>query len=149
VTELSTFQLGAFVFGADVHMVREVVQSLRLTPVPLAAHGIAGLINVRGELILVVDVRQRLGLPPSTSPDPFYVVVEREGETVALMVDTVGDVVAVDEATFAPPPETLRGIARELVRGAYRLPSTLLLHLDMARMLRVADALSPRTTEMT
>jgi purine-binding chemotaxis protein CheW len=147
---LSTFRLGALWFGVDVSHVREVACSARVTPVPLAPANLAGLINVRGELTLVVDLRRVLQLPArECSPESRHIVLDGEGLRVALMVDAVGDVVTVEEATFAPSPETLRGAPRDLLLGAHKLAGALLLLLDVASVLRVAAASSPPSTGTT
>jgi purine-binding chemotaxis protein CheW len=66
------------------------------------------------------------------------VVVRTEDEAVSLLVDEIGDVREVDEDAFERPPETLRGIARELIRGAYKLKDRLLLVLDTERAVQLA-----------
>jgi len=67
------------------------------------------------------------------------VVVRTGEEAVSLLVDEIGEVAEVDEASFEPPPETLSGVARELIVGAYKLDHRLLLQLDTQRVVRASE----------
>ena len=135
--QYATFKIGENTFGVDVRVVQEVLRPHPITRVPLAPSAIAGLINLRGQVVTAVDMRQRLGLPPNTGERESMNVVARLGDgVVSLLVDSIGDVIEVDDADFEAPPETLTGPSRGLVLGAYKLDSTLLLALDV---IRVAD----------
>jgi purine-binding chemotaxis protein CheW len=130
--QLSTFSVDGHLFGAEVAVVQEVIRYQPMTRVPLAPAALAGLINLRGQVITAVDLRRRLGFPDRAAGElPMDVIVRTRGGLVSLLVDRIGDVVEVDEATFEAPPETLLGVGRELIRGAYKLDHTLLLSLDV------------------
>lgn len=132
--QLATFVLGGARYGVDVLLVQEALRFQERTPVPLAPAGVAGLVNLRGEVVLSVDLRHRLGLAPLAQDDePMMVVVQVHGEPISLLVDDVGDVVDVAESQFETPPDTLDPALRELILGAYKLPDGLLLALDVAR----------------
>ena len=99
---------------------------------PLAPAALAGLINLRGQVITAVDLRRRLGFPDRAADElPTDVIVRTRDGLVSLLVDRIGDVVEVAEEAFEEPPETLQGIIRELIRGAYKLDHALLLSLDV------------------
>lgn len=134
-----TFFLDGHYFGLDVLQVQEVIRYQEMTRVPLAHPVVRGLINLRGQIVTAIDLRRRLGLgdrPPGQMP--VNVVVRIEDGAVSLLVDEIGDVVEVSENTFERPPETLRGTARELIRGAYKLPDRLLLILDTERAVNLS-----------
>lgn len=132
--QLATFVLDGAHYGVDVLLVQEALRSQVRTRVPLAPPGIAGLVNLRGEVVLSVDLRVRLGRKPlADDADPMMVVVQVDGEPVSLLVDEVGDVVDVEDSQFETPPDTLAPELRELILGAYKLPTGLLLALDVAR----------------
>lgn len=132
--QLATFVIDGAHYGVDVVLVQEALRSQVRTLVPLAPPGIAGLVNLRGEVVLSIDLRVRLGLVPlADDADPMMVVVQVDGEPVSLLVDEVGDVVDVEEDQFETPPDTLAPELRELIVGAYKLPTGLLLALDVAR----------------
>jgi purine-binding chemotaxis protein CheW len=130
--QLSTFSVDGYLFGAEVALVQEVIRYQPMTRVPLAPPALAGLINLRGTVIPAVDLRRRLGFPERAAGElPMDVVVRTRDGLVSLLVDRIGDVVEVDEETFEAPPETLLGVGRELIRGAYKLDHTLLHSLDV------------------
>ena len=138
----ATFLVGELYFGVDVLRVQEVLRRQPMTPVPGADAAIAGLINLRGQIVTAVDLRRRLGLPPRTpgpelTPDSelLNVVLQGDDGAVSLLVDEIGDVIEVDPDAFEDPPPTLSGAAREAVRGVYKLDGRLLLALSADRML--------------
>ena len=137
-TQLCTFYVGGHHLGIPVAQVQEILRSQPLTRVALAPKLVRGLMNLRGRIAVVLDLRRRLELPERESDSPvFHVVVESEGGIVSLMVDAVGDVLDVPEQSFEPPPETLRGAARALIRGAYKLEHGLLLALEMHKAVAI------------
>lgn len=139
--QYATFVVDGLFFGVEATRVQEVIRYQEMTPVPLAPTTVAGLINLRGEIVTAVDLRERLGLPArSEGRLPMNVVLTTEGGAVSLLVDEIGDVLDVDGDTFEAPPETLRGVARELIRGAHKLDDHLLLLLDTERAIEVQTA---------
>jgi purine-binding chemotaxis protein CheW len=132
--QLATFRLDGDLYGVEVEHVQEVLRSQGLTRVPLAPPAVAGLINLRGQVVTAIELRERLGRPPRPAgTDAVVIVVRLHGEAVSLLVDSIADVVDVDAADFEAPPDTLDGQARELIRGAYKLDGTLLLALDVQK----------------
>ena len=137
--QLATFTLSDTLYGVPVERVQEVLQDQRSTRVPLAPGAVTGLMNLRGEVVLVLDLRRRLGLPLRQADDtPTSIVIRLDGEVVSVLVDRIGDVVDVDPAIFEAPPETLTGVARDLIEGAYKLDDRLLLALDVDRAVTIA-----------
>jgi purine-binding chemotaxis protein CheW len=132
--QLATFRLDGDLYGIEVEHVQEVLRSQQLTRVPLAPTAVAGLINLRGQVVTAIELRERLGRPPRPEgTDAVVIVVRLHGEAVSLLVDSIADVVDVDVRDFEAPPDTLDGAARELIRGAYKLDGHLLLALDVNR----------------
>ena len=137
-----TFLLDGHLFGVDVASVQEVLKQQDLTPVPLASAEVAGLINLRGQMVTTLELRTRLGLPerPAGSDSVSVVVRAAEGGPVSLVVDRIGDVLQVDGASLEPPPDTVPAAVRELVRGICKLEDRLMLLLDTERAIRVKTA---------
>jgi len=133
--QLATFSVDGRTIGVDVTRVREVTRARELTPVPLAPAGVAGLMNLRGEIVTAIDLRTRLGLAPRQPGAKAMHVVLGGAEPVSLLVDEVADVVEVDEAALELPPVTLGGHAGRLIVGAYPREDALLLELDLDRAL--------------
>jgi purine-binding chemotaxis protein CheW len=132
--QLATFRLDGDLYGVEVEHVQEVLRTQVLTRVPLAPPAVAGLINLRGQVVTAIELRERLGRPPRPEDtDAVVIVVRLHGEAVSLLVDSIADVVDVDAGDFEAPPDTLEGPARELIRGAYKLDGRLLLALDVQK----------------
>ena len=130
--QLATFWLDGDLYGVEVAHVQEVLKSQGLTRVPLAPTAVAGLINLRGQVVTAIELRERLGRPPRPEgTDAVVIVVRLHGEAVSLLVDAIADVVDVDPADFEAPPDTLDGPGRDLIRGAFKLDGHLLLALDV------------------
>jgi purine-binding chemotaxis protein CheW len=141
LAQLSTFLVNGYLFGVEVATVQEVIRYQPMTRVPLAPPALSGLINLRGQVIAAVDLRRRLGFPDRTAGElPMDVIVRTQDGMVSLLVDRIGDVVEVSEEAFEEPPDTLVGIARELIRGAYKLDDALLLWLDVQRAVELRPA---------
>lgn len=139
--QLCTFYLDDHLFGVDAQTVQEVIRFQEMTRVPQAPPSVSGLINLRGQIVTAIDLRRRLGMKPrEVGKLPMNVVVRSDDGAVSLLVDQIGDVIEVDAENFETPPDTLQGLARELVKGAYKLDGRLLLLLDcnMAVQLTVA-----------
>ena len=134
--QLCTFALGELFLGLEVTRVQEVLRWQEMTSVPLAPDVIRGLINLRGQIVTAIDLRRRFGLP-DLPPDrkPLNVVVRNDDGPISLLVDDIGDVILVEDRWFEKPPETVRGLTRDLIRGTYKLKHRLLLELDIARVI--------------
>ncbi len=134
--QFCTFYLAGLFFGVEVIKVQEVIRYQEMTPVPLAPAVVSGLINLRGQIVTAIDLRQVLQFPPRPAgQQPMNVVIHTRDGAVSLLVDKIGDVLHVDEDTFERPPETLVGVARELIQGAYKLTKGLLLVLDTQKVI--------------
>jgi purine-binding chemotaxis protein CheW len=133
-----TFYLDNLLFGIELRGVQEVIRYVEMTPVPLAPEAVSGLINLRGQIVTAIDLRKRLELEPR--PDaalPSNVVARSEDGSVSLLVDEIGDVVEVNEETFEPPPETLRGTIRDVLIGVHKLEGRLMHVLDADKVAMV------------
>jgi purine-binding chemotaxis protein CheW len=136
--QLCTFRLDGMPFGVEVHRVQEVLRHLPITRVPLAVSVVAGLINLRGQIVTAIDLRRRLGLRDRPEgAQPMNVVVRHDDGIASLLVDEIGEVIEVDDADFEPVPSTLRGAVREMITGVYKLERQLLSLLDVERTLEV------------
>jgi len=124
-----------------VPQVQEVIRYQPMTPVPLAPPAVEGLINLRGQIVLAIDLRRRLSFadrPPGELP--VNVVVRTPDGAVSLLVDEIGDVIEVEESSFETPPETLHGPVRATIFGVYKLDGRLLHVLDTERACHAQDA---------
>jgi purine-binding chemotaxis protein CheW len=139
-SQFCTFYLDKLLFGVELKGVQEVIRSLDMTKVPLAPAVVSGLINLRGQIVTAVDLRRRLELEPSPPGTlAMNVVVRSEDGPVSLLVDKISDVVEVEETTFEPAPETLRGAARSMILGVHKLRDRLLHVLDIEKACQMTD----------
>jgi len=132
--QFCTFMVDGLYFGVEVLQVQEVIRYQEMTRVPLANAVIKGLINLRGQIVTAIDLRRRLEL--SDRPEgslPMNVVVRTADGALSLLVDEIGDVLNVEPESFERPPETVSGIARELISGVYKLKDRLLLIMNTER----------------
>jgi purine-binding chemotaxis protein CheW len=132
--QFCTFFLKDQFFGVPVQQVQEVIRYQEMTRVPLVPQVIRGLINLRGQIVMALDLRRRFGM--EERPDsqlPMNIVVRTDDGPVSFLVDEIGDVLEADKENFERPPETLQGQARELVQGVYKLQERLMLVLDTER----------------
>lgn len=130
-----TFIIADQLFGIPVLKVQDVLSAHNITRIPLAPPEIAGSLNLRGRIVTAMDVRLRLGLPPRDQRSNMSIVAEHEGELYSLMVDSVGEVLALKGADWERNPPTLDPKFRDYSLGIYRLDDKLLVVLDVNRLL--------------
>jgi len=129
--QFCTFYLDKQFFGVEVSQVQEVLRYQEMTEVPQAPPVVNGLINLRGQIVTALDLRQRLEMPARSDDQlPMNVVVRTSDGVVSLLVDEIGDVLELSEEAFERPPDTISGVTRHLVTGVYKLEERLLLILD-------------------
>ena len=123
-------------FGIPVLQVQDVLGPQRITRIPLAPPEVAGSLNLRGRIVTAIDLRKRLRLPPlGDGQSGMSVVVDYGGELYSIMVDSVGEVLSLSAEQAERNPATLDPVWREVSEGIYRLDKTLLIVLDVARVL--------------
>jgi purine-binding chemotaxis protein CheW len=136
------FTANGTLYGLPVADVQELLRPLVVTPVPLASHDVAGLINLRGQIVPTIDLRRRLNLPDRETGQPsMNVVVCTPSGPVALVVDTVVDVIETETTWFEPVPDTVPTASKEFVTAACKLENRLLLILNAVRIVQVGPTL--------
>ena len=142
-----TFLLDGWLFGVPVPQVQEVIRFQPMTSIPLAPDAVEGLINLRGQIVVAIDLRRRLGLENRADGKlPMNVVVRTADGVVSLLTDEIGDVIEVAESSFEPAPETMRGTIRLMIRGVHMLEGKLLHLLDTDQACQV-PVLAPSPTD--
>jgi purine-binding chemotaxis protein CheW len=134
--EYVTALIGGQLFGLPIQQVQDVFMPERLTRVPLAPPEIAGVLNLRGRIVTLIDMRDRLGLsaPVGTAP-AMAIGVESGGESYGLLIDSVGEVLKLDDATREPNPVNLDPRLARVSAGIHRLEGQLLMLVDVGRVL--------------
>ena len=139
--QFCTFFLKQQFFGIPVEQVQEVIRYQEMTRVPLVPPVIRGLINLRGQIVMAVDLRRRLGIEDRAEGElPMNVVVRTDDGAVSLLVDEIGDVLEVDEDCFEPPPGNVRGKVRTVILGVHKLSGQLMHVFDVAKACDFTEA---------
>ena len=136
--QFCTFFLESYLFGVPVPQVQEVIRFHEMTAVPLAPAVVEGMINLRGQIVVAIDLRRRLELARRPADQvPMNVVVRTADGAVSLLVDEIGDVIEVEQSSFEVPPETLRGSVRAMILGVHKLDGKLLHLLDTEKACQI------------
>lgn len=135
--ELALFQIGDMLCGLDTRHVQEINHNFEITPVHRAPDYVRGVINLRGEIITVIDLHQKFGIPSGEAHDDIQVVVVRyEEECIALLVDTICDVVNANRSDISTPPSNIDGISGSFISCIYRMENDLVVVLDLEELLK-------------
>jgi purine-binding chemotaxis protein CheW len=136
--QFCTFYLNHLLFGVESQKIQEVVTYRELRPVPLAPPAVSGLMNLRGQVVVALELRRQLELPDRLADlKPVCLVVRAAGGAVCLLADEVGNVVDVEDETFEPSPETLSPRLRSVILGVHKLEHELMHVLDTDRACEV------------
>ena len=131
--------LGSDVYGLPLEQLREVARVGHVRRVPGSPAGVAGLVNLRGEILCALDTRAILGLPPRTSTEPpFLVALRGFADPLGLLVDAVADIYSVASDDIEPPPDTWTAERAAGVLGMARLPVGLMGLIDLAKVATVS-----------
>jgi len=137
--EFATFYVGRVLLGIDIRKTEEINRQLDLTPVPHAPAWVRGVVNLRGEVVTVLDLRTILGFEPAAlTVASRNVIVRTDSEQVGLLVDRVADVVTVPVDEIEPPPANVNGVDGRFFNGVCKLESALLVVLDVQAVLTTA-----------
>jgi purine-binding chemotaxis protein CheW len=136
--EYVTATIGGQLFGLPIQRVQDVFMPERLTRVPLAPPEIAGVLNLRGRIVTLIDMRDRLGLDKSGHNGPAMAIgVELGGESYGLLIDSVGEVLKLDDAAREANPINLDPRLARVSAGIHRLEGQLLMVVDVDRVLDI------------
>ena len=143
--QVCAFTLGEHLFGIDVRYIQEVFRFQECTPVPLTPPLVTGLLNLRGQIVLAIDLRQRLGLAEREGDkSPTSIVVRIDDGLLSFLVDELFDIMTLDHAQYEATPETLTETEKQFVTGCFKLNDRLLIMLDADQVADISAAL--RTT---
>jgi len=133
---LATFFLGREEYGIDVRVVQEIIRATEITPVPRAPEFIKGVINLRGRIIPVVDLKRKLGLGEVEAGRRIRIVVVKvRDRLIGLLVDGASQVLKIPVASIDPAPEEVVEIDANYIRGVAKLEARLVILMDLQRVL--------------
>jgi purine-binding chemotaxis protein CheW len=140
LTELATFQVGEALCGMEILQIQEINKLTQMTRVPQAPEDVLGILNLRGQIVTVIDLARRLGLgilePP---PQARIIIVNTAGGKVGILVHRISDVVAVDLLHKEAPPANMRGIQGRYFTGVCKRENSLIGLLDIDRVLSLQE----------
>lgn len=134
--QLVTFSIGDEEFGVEILKVQEIIRMLEITKVPKAPPFVEGVINLRGKVIPILDLRKRFGLSSrSHDKNTRIIVIEINSMIVGFIVDSVSEVLRLPANTVEPPPPVVAGLDSDYISGVGKLEDRLLIMLDLNRLL--------------
>jgi len=135
--QLVSFNIGQEEFGLDIQSIQEINRMVDITRVPNSPEFVSGVINLRGKVIPIIDLRKRFGFPPKEyDRNTRIIVVELNGMVVGFIVDAVSEVLRIPKGITEPPPAIVAGIGSEYITAVAKLENRLLILLDLERILK-------------
>ena len=138
--QLVTFSIGSEEFGVDILKVIEIIRTMEITKVPKAPAFVEGVINLRGLVIPIIDLRRRFGLAEKAGDsDTRIIVIEINGMSVGFVVDSVSEVLRIPANTVEPAPPVVAGVDSDYISGVGKLEDRLLILLNLDKLLSADD----------
>ena len=136
VSRWVTFQLDDETYGIDVMQIREVLRSVEISPVPGAPAFVLGIINLRGNVVAIIDTRSRFNLPQREVDESSRIIILDTGDyVVGFLVDSVSEVAELRNENIEVAPDTGNGEASRFINGLYNRDEGLLILVDASRLL--------------
>lgn len=148
ILQLVSFKIANEEFGVDILNVQEINKMTQITRVPNAPDFVEGVINLRGRVIPIIDLRTRLKLEKKEhDKETRIIVVEISGKTVGFIVDAVKEVLRIPTSIIEPPPQLATGIDSDFIRAVGKLDDRLLILIDLEKVLTEQDKEQLKTVE--
>ena len=137
VLELATFYVGAALCGLDILKIQEINKQIKMTKVPQAPEYVMGILNLRGQIVTIIDLGVKLGLTPTQLDNKTRnIIVNSQGESIGLLVERISDVVPVEREKLEPPPANIGAVQGKLFKGVFKTPHHLIGILDVEEILK-------------
>ncbi len=145
--QLVTFQLGEELYGVDIMDVKEIVKVQDVRPIPNAPYYVEGIINLRSEIIPIINLHKRFHIKKLASEvaDEFeedeggFIILDIEGNKIGIIIDRIKRVVPVEKGDIKPPPQMLSGIGTEYIHGVVNQNDSYLIILDTRRLFNAKE----------
>ena len=141
--QLVTFQLGEELYGVDIMDVKEIVKVQAVRPIPNAPYYVEGIINLRSEIIPIINLHKRFHIQKMVRNDEDelddedeggFIILDIEGNKIGIIIDRIARVVPVETSEIKPPPQMLNGIGTEYIQGVVRQDPAYLIILDTRKL---------------
>ena len=138
--QLVTFEIGEEEFGIDILKVQEIIRTMAITKVPNSPPHVEGVINLRGKVIPVIDLRSRFMMEYRQHDNQTrIIVVDLHRVVIGFVVDGVSEVLRIQSSTVEPPPPVVSGIESEYIKGVGKLDNRLLILLDLDKLIPIEE----------
>ena len=135
-----TFEVDTEEYGLEILRVQEVVRLPKLTKLPRAPHFIKGVIDLRGDVIPIIDLREKFGLTGHDyKENTRTIIVEVKEKKIGMIVDNVSQVVRVADSNIAPPPPSIGGVSNNLISGVIRMDDRLIILMNVENVLSTEE----------
>ena len=139
--QLVSFNIGSEEFGVDILKVQEINRMVEITRVPQTPHYVEGVINLRGKVIPIIDLRKRFNLEVRAyDKNTRIVVVDIDGMVMGMIVDAVSEVLRLQSNTIESAPDIVTGVNADYIQGVAKLEDRLLIFLDLSKVVETVDA---------
>lgn len=133
--QLVTFNIGHEEFGVDILKVQEIIRTVQITKVPNAPHFVDGVINLRGKVIPIVNLRVKLSMgKKNIDKDTRIIVIDLSGKIIGFVVDSVSEVIRIDSSITEPPPPMISSFHTDYITCVAKLENRLLILLDLNKV---------------
>ena len=140
VLKVVSFRLGSEEYGVDITQVQEIIRLVEITHVPRAPHFMEGVINLRGQLIPIIDLRTRFGMSRIDPTKSTRIVVTEIGnKRVGIVVDSVSEVLNIPVENVEEAPEMVAGVGTEYIQGVGKLGDRLIIMLDLTMVISTEE----------
>lgn len=140
ILQLVGFKVEREFFGVQIAAVKEIVRVPQITPVPDTPDFVEGVINLRGRVVPVIDMRKRIGAPHvERKKENRVLILELDGKIVGITVDSVSEIIKLPEDAIEPPPEIVSYLGGEYVTGVGKLKERLIVLIDLTRLLSAEE----------
>jgi purine-binding chemotaxis protein CheW len=138
--QLILFKVGSQTFGVGIEYIKEIIPYQDVTPVPDTFDFVEGIINLRGKIVTVIDMRRRLRVPLITNEKTTRILVlDFEGRLMGLIVDSASEIVRVPIESIGPPPELMNEVGANYITGITRHRDHLIVILELRRILSAEE----------
>jgi len=143
------FNLGSELYGIPITQVQEIIQKPQITRLPQMPDFIKGVVNLRGKIVPVMDLRTRFNMPIGAEESMVRIIVAQLGkQAVGLVVDSVKGVSNLGEETIEPLPATVRSVDKEYLEGVGKLQDGIIILLNLEKVLSETEKVSLNTNEL-
>ncbi len=134
-TNLVTFRLGSGEYAIDIMQAKEIIKMEKITLIPNAPYFVEGVINLRGNIIPIIDLKKRFNLEESEGDKNTGIIIAKiEDVDMGIMIDSVSKVVSMPNSDIQPPPSMLQGIGQRYIKGVGKMEDKLLVVLDLDKL---------------